>query len=80
MRHNLPRHGLGGWPVSLWSFGGAAMIHLHIFMTMLWAHLTGRVLSIAIGLLSLAILAGCATLCWLSPSEKNDCIFHREVY
>ena len=51
-----------------------------IILVMLGSHLTGRVLAIAVGLLSLAILVGCATICWLSPSEKNDCIFHREVY
>ena len=51
-----------------------------LILVMLGSHLTGRVLAIAVGLLSLAILVGCATICWLSPSEKNDCIFHREVY
>lgn len=31
------------------------------------------------GLLSVAILFGCAVASWLAPSEKTDCIFHREV-
>ena len=56
------------------------MNYVRPLMILLWTHLTGRVLSIAVGLFSLAILIGCAVTCWLSPSEKNDCIFHREVY
>ena len=55
------------------------MNNLHPLM-LLWIHLTGRVVSVAVGFLSLAILVGCALTCWLSPSEENDCIFHREVY
>jgi hypothetical protein len=49
-------------------------------MLVLWTHLSGRFLSMAVGLLSLAILVGCAVACWLSPSEKDDCLFHREVF
>jgi putative copper export protein len=29
--------------------------------------------------LSVAILLGCAVASWLAPSEKKDCLFHREV-
>ncbi len=31
------------------------------------------------GLASVAILFGCAVASWIAPSEKSDCLFHREV-
>ncbi len=34
---------------------------------------------LAVGLLSVLILFGCAIASWVAPSEKKDCIFHREV-
>jgi len=36
-------------------------------------------LPIAVAVLSVAILFGCAIMSWIAPSEKTDCLFHREV-
>lgn len=44
-----------------------------------WLQLAEPLLPLAAGLLSIMILFGCALASWLSPSEENDCIFHREV-
>ncbi len=44
-----------------------------------WLHEAEPLLPLAAALLSIGILFGCAAACWLSPSEKKDCIFHREV-
>ncbi len=45
-----------------------------------WTHHAAALLSLAAGLLSMVILLGCAVATWLSPSEDEDRLFHREVY
>ena len=44
-----------------------------------WYRHVGTVLPLTIGLLSILILFGCAIASWIAPSEKKDCLFHREV-
>ncbi len=44
-----------------------------------WLHEAEPMLPLAATLLSAAILIGCAVASWYAPSEKTDCIFHREV-
>jgi|GEM_PF-5669580 len=44
-----------------------------------WFQAIEPVLPFAAGVLSAAILFGCAVASWVAPSEKTDCIFHREV-
>ena len=44
-----------------------------------WLHGAEPVLPLVAGFLSVAILFGCAVASWIAPSEKTDCLFHREV-
>ena len=44
-----------------------------------WLQRMGPFLPLAAGLLSIAILFGCAVASWLAPSEETDRLFHREV-
>lgn len=44
-----------------------------------WLKSLEPALPLIAGLLSFVILFGCALACWLSPSEKTDCLFHRHV-
>ncbi|MHB8304300.1 MAG: hypothetical protein ACYDC6_16035 [Acidobacteriaceae bacterium] len=44
-----------------------------------WLQKAEMLLPLAAGLLSIAILFGCAIASWLAPSEDTDCLFHREV-
>ncbi len=44
-----------------------------------WLQSAEPVLSMVAGALSAAILLGCAVTSWIAPSEKKDCLFHREV-
>lgn len=44
-----------------------------------WLQSMEPVLPMIAGFLSVAILFGCAVTSWLAPSEKKDCLFHRET-
>jgi hypothetical protein len=44
-----------------------------------WLQSVEPVLPLVAGLLSVAILFGCAVASWIAPSEETDCLFHREV-
>jgi len=44
-----------------------------------WLQGMEPVLLLAASLLSIGILLGCAMTSWFAPSEKKDCLFHREV-
>jgi hypothetical protein len=44
-----------------------------------WLQSAGPALPLIAGALSIAILFGCAVASWIAPSEKTDCLFHREV-
>lgn len=44
-----------------------------------WLQAAEPVLSLVAGVVSAAILLGCAVTSWIAPSEKKDCLFHREV-
>lgn len=44
-----------------------------------WCQHAEPYLPMAAGLLSGAILFGCAIASWLAPSEATDRLFHREV-
>ncbi len=44
-----------------------------------WLQGAEPVLPYIAGALSIVILFGCAVTSWIAPSEKKDCIFHREV-
>jgi len=44
-----------------------------------WLQSVEPALPLVAGLLSVAILFGCAVASWIAPSEKTDCLFHREV-
>ena len=45
----------------------------------LWLQHAEPMLPFIAGSISVAILFGCAVTSWFAPSEKKDCIFHREV-
>jgi hypothetical protein len=44
-----------------------------------WLQRAEYVLPLVAGLLSIAILFGCAIATWIAPSEEEDDLFHREV-
>lgn len=44
-----------------------------------WLNHMEPMLPMAAGIISAAILLGCAVASWVCPSEKKDCIFHRQV-
>jgi len=44
-----------------------------------FVHWVEPALPFAAMVLSATILFGCAVASWVAPSEKTDCIFHREV-
>lgn len=44
-----------------------------------WLQGVDPALPLIAGLVSIAILFGCAIASWIAPSEKTDCLFHREV-
>ncbi len=44
-----------------------------------WLENAEPMLPFIAGSISVAILLGCAVTSWLAPSEKKDCLFHREV-
>ena len=45
-----------------------------------WLQHHEPMMALMAALLSIAILAGCAITCCLAPTEKKDCLFHREVF
>ena len=56
------------------------MSAMHLTLVLFGSHPGKTLLPLIVGLLSGAILLGCAVACWFSPSEKDDCLFHREVF
>lgn len=44
-----------------------------------WLKSAEPMLPLVAGLLSVAILFGCAIASWISPAEEEDCIFKRKV-
>lgn len=55
------------------------MAQVALAMLTLWYRHLEVILPIAVALLSVLILFGCAVASWIAPSEKTDCLFHREV-
>jgi hypothetical protein len=55
------------------------MVWTDLVMFGKWLQQADLILSLIAGLLSIAVLFGCAVASWLAPSEKKDCLFHREV-
>jgi hypothetical protein len=43
-----------------------------------WLQGAEPALPLVAGLISVAILFGCAVASWIAPSGKKDCLFHRE--
>ncbi|MGC9292276.1 MAG: hypothetical protein ACP5EP_06075 [Acidobacteriaceae bacterium] len=55
------------------------MWSMHLELYSPWLQRAEAFLPLVAGLLSLAILLGCAITSWLCPSEDDDCLFHRTV-
>jgi hypothetical protein len=43
-----------------------------------WLQGAEPALPLIAGLVSIAILFGCAIASWVAPSEETDCLFHRD--
>jgi hypothetical protein len=44
-----------------------------------WFHHIEPMLPLAAVIVGSVILLGCAAASWLCPSEREDCLFHRQV-
>ena len=60
--------------------GGIVMGSMHLLVFSPWLQRVQSFLPVVVGLLSIAILLGCAIATWIAPAEDEDCLFHREVY
>lgn len=49
-------------------------------LPLFWAHHSPAFLAVAVCLLSVLIILGCAVASWVAPSEDTDSLFHRHVY
>ena len=56
------------------------MGHINLELFSPWLGHVETFLPLVSGVVSIGILLGCAIATWLSPAEKEDCLFHREVY
>lgn len=56
------------------------MWYMHLALFSPWLQRAEAFLPLIAGLVSIAILFGCAVASWISPPEEEDCLFHREVY
>ena len=52
----------------------------HLPILSLWTHHTPAFVGVAVCLLSVLIVLGCAVASWVAPSEETDPLFHRHVF